>query len=293
MDEFADSDGCPDPDNDQDGVPDVSDKAPNEPEDKDGFADGDGVPDPDNDGDQIADLDDKCPDVAEVVNGFEDGDGCPDEIPDYDGDGLIGAADKCPNDAEDMDSFQDSDGCPDPDNDGDSVLDSEDSCPAKPGPVANKGCPDPDRDSDTVPDRLDNCPDEPGTVEHRGCKAQQHVEIRPPYIYSIGKVHFATSKDLIQKRSHPILDNVAAVLLAHPEVGKIRVEGHTDSRGRAAYNRDLSQRRAQAVAKYLIKKGVDASRLAAKGYGPDQPIADNETEEGREKNRRVEFRMIE
>ena len=78
---FEDGDGCPDPDNDRDGIPDVSDKCPDEPEDKDGFEDGDGCPDLDNDKDGIPDVTDKCPDKPETKNGFEDDDGCPDELP--------------------------------------------------------------------------------------------------------------------------------------------------------------------------------------------------------------------
>ena len=78
---FQDDDGCPDPDNDNDGIPDAADKCPNEPEDKDGFQDDDGCPDPDNDADGVVDGSDKCPDQPETKNGYQDDDGCPDEIP--------------------------------------------------------------------------------------------------------------------------------------------------------------------------------------------------------------------
>jgi outer membrane protein OmpA-like peptidoglycan-associated protein len=76
---FEDEDGCPDPDNDKDGILDVDDLCPNDPEDKDGFEDEDGCPDPDNDKDRILDKDDKCPNEPETYNGFEDEDGCPDK----------------------------------------------------------------------------------------------------------------------------------------------------------------------------------------------------------------------
>ncbi|MFS8070905.1 MAG: thrombospondin type 3 repeat-containing protein, partial [Byssovorax sp.] len=105
-----DEDGCPDPDNDGDGILDAADKCPNGPEDKDGFRDDDGCPDPDNDLDQIPDAVDQCPNEAEDRDGFQDEDGCP-EL-DNDGDGVLDKADKCPNEAETIDGNQDADGCP-------------------------------------------------------------------------------------------------------------------------------------------------------------------------------------
>ena len=110
---------------------DDADKCPNEAEDKDGFQDDDGCPDPDNDGDGIADAADKCPNEPEDKDGFQDDDGCPE--PDNDSDGIPDAADKCPNEAEDKDGFQDDDGCPDPDNDGDGVLDAQRQVPDRAG----------------------------------------------------------------------------------------------------------------------------------------------------------------
>jgi outer membrane protein OmpA-like peptidoglycan-associated protein len=85
---------------------------------------------------------------------------------------------------------------------------------------------------------------------------------------------------------------VARLLLAHPELKQIRVEGHTDNVGAAAYNKDLSARRAASVVRYLTGKGVAAERLAAAGYGFERPIATNETALGRAKNRRVEFTIL-
>jgi hypothetical protein len=98
-------------DRDHDGVPDVSDRCPDEPEDRDGFQDDDGCPDPDNDGDGIPDALDKCPNEPEDFDGFQDDDGCPDL--DNDGDGIPDKLDKCPNTPEDIDGYQDDDGCPD------------------------------------------------------------------------------------------------------------------------------------------------------------------------------------
>ena len=286
---FQDADGCSDPDNDSDGVLDVADGAPMDPEDKDDFEDTDGVPDPDNDQDGIADAGDDCPIVAENVNGYQDEDGCPDEK-DTDGDGNPDTTDQCPTDPEDVDKFQDEDGCPD-DNDGDGVPDATDACPSEPGPVENQGCPDKDRDADTVVDRLDNCPDEPGTVANHGCKEKQLAVLNGSSIEILDVVYFKTNKDIIQKRSFKLLSSVAAIIANHPELPSITIEGHTDDRGDDAYNLDLSQRRAEAVRRFLIGKGIDGARLEAKGYGETKPIKPNDTNANRSANRRVEFKV--
>jgi len=103
------------------------------------------------------------------------------------------------------------------------------------------------------------------------------------------KVYFDTSRASIKPVSFPLLDEVAQVLVSHPEVKKVLVEGHTDSTGAAAFNTTLSQGRAQAVREYLVKKGVAAERLDSKGFGSAKPVADNKTAEGRDANRRVEL----
>ena len=90
-----------------------------------------------------------------------------------------------------------------------------------------------------------------------------------------------------------MLDDVAAVLRDHPEITKIQIEGHTDSRGGAAANKKLSQDRANAVLKAVVARRIEASRLTAVGFGQEQPVADNNTDEGRAKNRRVQFKIIE
>jgi outer membrane protein OmpA-like peptidoglycan-associated protein len=106
------------------------------------------------------------------------------------------------------------------------------------------------------------------------------------------KVQFETGKATLLPASHVLLDEVAKMLKDNPQVELISVEGHTDSTGSADFNRKLSQQRAESVAKYLASKGVKASRMEPKGFGPDRPIADNETEQGREANRRVEFNIL-
>ncbi len=245
----------------------------------------------DSDGDGLTDDVDRCPTVAETKNAYQDDDGCPDD-PDPDKDGILADADACPKEPEDVDSFEDTDGCPDPDNDKDGVLDPVDECPMVPGIPVMKGCPDPDRDNDTVVDRLDNCPDEPGPVENQGCKLKQLVKIVEGKLEILDIVYFALNQAVIERRSYKLLDEVARVINAHPEITKLRVEGHTDSQGNDDYNKKLSQRRSEAVMAYLIKKGVVQGRLDAKGFGEEVPKASNETKEGRATNRRVEFTII-
>ncbi|PTL78692.1 OmpA family protein [Vitiosangium sp. GDMCC 1.1324] len=158
--------GCPEEapgDSDGDGIPDNVDKCRDQPEDKDGFEDSDGCPDPDNDQDGLIDTADKCPNAAGPIQNM----GCP--RTDKDGDGVEDSLDKCPDEPEDKDGFQDEDGCPDLDNDADGIPDGLDRCPLKAGPLENAGCPDDDKDGDGVVDRQDLCPDQPGIKEMRGC----------------------------------------------------------------------------------------------------------------------------
>jgi OOP family OmpA-OmpF porin len=165
---FQDEDGCPDPDNDNDGIPDVTDKCPNEPEDLDQFEDEDGCPDLDNDKDGIPDLNDACPNAPEDGKGKRPQDGCPSSAEDSDGDGVPDGVDKCPDDPEDRDGFQDDDGCPDLDNDNDGIPDNFDNCPNEAedadGFEDEDGCPDPDNDKDGFLDADDKCPNKAETL---------------------------------------------------------------------------------------------------------------------------------
>lgn len=280
---------APEPDPDGDGFTGDADRCPTTP----GVAP-DGCPAPvDTDGDGILDSDDECPEQAETVNEYQDEDGCPDEVPDTDGDGIDDRKDGCVEQAEDKDGFEDEDGCPDLDNDGDGVTDAADQCPLEAGPAENRGCPDTDRDGDGVADRVDNCPDEPGTADNHGCKEEQLVVLSQTHLKILDKVFFATGQAVVQRRSRKLLDNVARVLLAHPEIKKIRVEGHTDNVGKPEANKVLSQKRADAVVEYLVEKGVPAERLEPVGFGEDEPVDTNDTREGRANNRRVEFEISE
>jgi outer membrane protein OmpA-like peptidoglycan-associated protein len=251
-------------DTDGDGYPDPEDGCPLEPEDFDGFEDPDGCPDPDNDKDGILDVNDQCPMDPEDVDGFEDTDGCPD--PDNDQDGILDVNDKCPMDPEDADGFEDQDGCPDPDNDQDGILDVDDKCPME--PETKNGFEDEDGCPDVVPlARMDKCT-----------------------IVISDKIYFNTAKATIKPVSYPLLDAVAEIITQHgASFERVDIEGHTDNRGSKAYNLKLSDRRAASVRAYLIKKGIAPDKLRSQGFGFSRPVAPNDTEEGREVNRRVGF----
>jgi OOP family OmpA-OmpF porin len=114
----------------------------------------------------------------------------------------------------------------------------------------------------------------------------------PPQIVVRDQIHFDTNLDTIRSESLAVLDDVANQITNHPELVKIRVEGHTDNVGNRADNLSLSRRRAIAVRTYLISRGIDAERLLAEGYGPDNPVTTNDHEVGRAKNRRVAFTIL-
>ncbi len=257
---------APSRDQDGDGIVDNDDECPAEPEDFDEFEDADGCPEPDNDLDGIADLHDGCPNDPEDKDGWNDEDGCPD--PDNDGDGFLDGEDKCPDKPEDVDGWQDGDGCPDPDNDGDGFLDVDDLCPDDAENV-NKFKDD------------DGCPDDVMAV------------VKDGKILILEKILFVTAKDVILKRSYPILEAVKQTLLDNPRILKVRIEGHTDDRGSDKYNQRLSEKRANAILRYLVKGSVDPDKLMAVGYGEARPIDTNKTAAGRERNRRVEFTILE
>ncbi|TKD03947.1 OmpA family protein [Polyangium fumosum] len=302
IDGFEDDDGCLEDDNDQDKVPDVKDKCPLKPETINGLNDDDGCPDelPDRDKDGIGDADDKCPDDFGKMR-VKEFYGCPDK----DQDGVADKADGCPDQPEDTDGFADTDGCPDPDNDGDKINDDSDECIDQPevynGFKDEDGCPDesPDSDKDGIPDDKDKCPKQPenlnGFEDTDGCpdKGPSLVTITDDDIKILQRVEFATNSDKIQgATSFAVLNAVASVLEIHKEIFLVEVAGHTDNVGKTEENRALSQKRADAVVKYLIDKGIDKTRIQAKGYGPDKPVADNKQSAGRQKNRRVEFNIL-
>jgi len=131
-----------------------------------------------------------------------------------------------------------------------------------------------------------------GVDDEDGCPDKAKVEITAEKIAILEKVNFKTGKATIMKNSFELLDQVANVFIQYPRIKKVQVEGHTDDRGSEKSNKRLSQRRADAVLKYLVGKGVEAERLVAVGFGEANPIADNKTKEGRAENRRVEFKIL-
>ena len=172
------------------------------------------------------------------------------------------------------------------DSDGDGVPDDRDRCPGTPAGarVDANGC-ELDGDGDGVVDRLDRCPGtKPGAkVDANGCEI--------PEVIALKGVNFATNSATLTPGSSAILDEAAAALARRGDV-KVEVAGHTDHRGAPARNVTLSQRRAEAVMRYLVSKGVNAANLTARGYGQNSPVADNKTESGRAANRRVELRIL-
>lgn len=244
-----------------------------------------------------------CDAGPEDFDGYMDGDFCAD--PDNDGDGLEDDLDQCSNDAEDRDGFLDDDGCPDTDNDADGVRDAEDECPLESedldGHADSDGCPDQDNDEDGLPDGLDECPMEPEDrddfQDDDGCPEpgpqQATVTVTDTRILISERIYFDFDTDTIRSVSMPLLNQVADVIKDLPANRGIRVEGYTDDAGDDQYNLDLSYRRARAVVEYLSSRGVPRQRLDYVGYGEVNPVAPNDSIEGRALNRRVEFTIIE
>lgn len=205
---------------------------------------------------------------------------------DQDKDGVADRFDKCGDSP--IGSYVDSNGCADTqrDSDNDGVNDREDKCTATPQSekVDANGCSASQKDSDNdgIADKLDQCPntDAGSKVNSAGCTEKESVEITL-------NINFAPSKAEIDPRFELELDRVAMFLKTYTDT-KAEIQGHSDNLGKREWNIKLSQMRADSVKQYLVDKhNISESRLKAKGYGPDQPIADNNTEEGRKTNRRV------
>jgi OOP family OmpA-OmpF porin len=226
----------------------------------------------DTDGDGVIDLKDACP--ATPPGTEVDGHGCP--LPkDSDRDGVSDANDRCPNTA--PGERVDASGCPIP------VAKEPAAAPAPKADV--------DSDGDGIPDSKDQCLNTPrGTpTDANGCP----VIFKSPTerIVTLRGVTFAPWTSELTAASMRVLDDVAKQLVAAPTI-RVEVAGHTDARGPKSRNITLSLARAESVRAYLVMRGVAAERIVARGYGPDQPIADNATVGGRAMNRRVELRRI-
>ena len=221
---------------------------------------------------------------------------------DSDGDGVPDDQDQCPDTP--AGSPVNEQGC-EGDTDGDGVADSADTCPETPAgtPVNEQGCPAvSDADGDGVPDDRDTCPDTPAGTEVNesgcapGCRAPEPGEPISLEGCATGEsvvlkgVNFDVNSSRLTANAKAILNQVADSLAASGM--KVEIGGHTDAQGSDAFNQKLSERRAQSVHDYLVARGIDPSRLDAKGYGEAQPVDTNETPEGRELNRRVEMKVL-
>ena len=270
-------------DEDGDGVPDESDLCPGTPS---GVAvDGDGCPF-DDDGDGVYNYMDDCPDTP--AGAVVDANGCP---TDADGDGVFDGLDQCDNTP--SGAVVDADGCP-TDSDGDGVFDGIDQCDNTPsGAVVDaNGCPS-DEDGDGVLDGIDQCPGTPAgrEVDAAGCAEFEAALAQGRLI--LRDVNFAFNSSELAQDSQDNLDRVAVALrsaIANRPGISIEVQGHTDSVGSESYNQGLSERRAASVRDYVVSVEPSiADALTTNGYGESQPIASNDTDEGRAQNRRVEF----
>lgn len=280
--------GCADRDGDH--VPDAGDHCPEVP----GLAMFHGCPDTDEDG--IQDSEDQCPTEA----GPPETQGCPDR----DNDGVTDEADHCPDTAGPADHA----GCPDSDSDG--IYDDTDKCPFQPGSIAKAGCPDSlaapltdtlataplrpiatvvDTDRDGTPDAADACPHTPGPASNRGCPVLKKAEQRI-VTAAFANLTFRTGKDIINPTSYRSLDALAKLLRTQPTY-RLRLSGHTDNVGKPKANLLLSEKRAKAVQRYLVRRGVPAGHIQTTWYGQAQPRASNKTATGRARNRRVEMKV--
>jgi OOP family OmpA-OmpF porin len=221
---------------------------------------------------------------------------------DTDKDGIPDVEDACPL----IPGVAKYHGCPVPDTDHDGIDDDHDSCRTVPGLARYHGCPIPDRDGDGVNDEEDQCPDSAGPASNHGCPLPPPpvVVVAPPVApvmtiraedsmainFIAHNVLFNSSSDQFRDSSFRSLDTLAARMLVHPE-WHLTIEGHTDNSGQPGKNMVLSQRRADAIKDYLLKKGIPAERLTAVGFGASRPVADNGTVTGRAANRRVELKL--
>lgn len=289
----VDAKGCPPtpPDSDGDGVNDLLDKCPATP--AGATVDPTGCP-IDSDHDNVWDGLDKCPDTP--TGAVVDTNGCP---LDSDGDRVFDGIDRCPDTA--PGTPVDSLGCP-ADTDRDGVGDGFDKCPNTPPgtQVDANGCPvAKDTDGDGVIDPQDRCPNTPAgsRVDQFGClilfeeraPAAPGAPTRPTLI--LMGVNFQTGRSVLTTSSYAVLDQVAASLIANPEI-RIEIAGYTDSTGRRPMNLRLSMARAAAVRAYLARRGVSPMRMQARGFGASGYIAPNTTPEGRAQNRRVELHKL-
>ncbi len=284
-------------DADNDGIADKQDDCPNLPGLKRTYGcpdtDGDGMADhldycpfeigpphlfgcPDDDGDGISNQDDHCPDDF----GPQERNGCP--FRDTDGDGVEDYVDLCPS----APGPPEREGCPAVDSDGDGLLDEDDRCPNVYGVPIFAGCP--DSDGDGIEDAKDACPFDFGVYEENGCPEVINPKEEAK---SLSRQLLFFNRNSVDIERYILLDKIVDFLLENPDY-RLHLKGFSDSAGTSAQNVATSRRRARACYEYLIGQGVAASRMDYTGFGAEHPIASNETEEGRQQNRRVEFELF-
>lgn len=211
---------------------------------------------------------------------------------DTDGDGLIDPEDRCPT----IPGPIENQGCPWPDTDGDGLIDPQDKCPTVPGPKENQGCPWPDTDGDGVLDKDDKCVTVPGPKENRGCPWPEEIKVKDKKLFvphlSLKETLFETDKYDIKPESEYIVQGLADILIKRQPNLRLSIEGHADRRGSRKYNLELSLNRANSIKNWLVAHGVKEERLQTKGFGFDKPIDPARTLEAYEKNRRVEFIIL-
>lgn len=222
-------------------------------------------PPSDRDGDGLLDEDDACPDNAEDKDGFEDNDGCPEN--DNDKDGILDTSDQCVNEPEDADGFEDEDGCPDLDNDADGFNDPDDECP---------------NDAEVIN----------GIHDYDGCPDEGLITMIDDRIILDERVLFDFERARIKSKAKPVLQAIVTLQQQHPEWISLRVEGHADARGDAAFNQELSERRAANVRESLVELGIPAEVINFVGYGATHLRDMRENEEAHQRNRRVEFVVV-
>lgn len=286
-------------DRDRDGVPDGADVCPDERGSRSSDPKQNGCPERvDGDEDGVADASDACPRDVGVASDDPAKNGCPAQR-DEDRDGVPDDVDACPRAAGVAVDDAKKNGCP-PDKDNDGVPDADDACPdvrgVKSPDKAQNGCLE-DADRDGISDDQDACFDQAGVPDpdplKHGCPRTSAAVLSGNSIVITQSVLFEQGKDVILKESSSLLDDVAHVLVDHPELVRVEVQGHTDDSGSGKRNAALSRARAEAVVDALVGRGIAKERLVAKGFGALRPVASNGTAEGREKNRRVEFRVLE
>ncbi len=230
--------------------------------------------DVDNDG--VVDSLDQCPSQKGTIKYF----GCP--VPDTDKDGVDEDSDKCPNEP----GTKKYNGCPIPDTDKDGVNDETDKCPSISGLTRYNGCPIPDTDKDGVNDEIDSCPTVAGISANKGC-----VDVQPIFNKIASDFTFKTGTSVLNSKILSKLDSVVSLLNQYPNI-HMDIIGNTDNVGSVKINMPLSEKRANIVFKYLVKKNVPTDRLTKKGVADSNPIDTNKTAAGRAKNRRTDMNAI-